>query len=65
MKLKSVLQMEGQYTIDRKIGEGAFGTVFLARDKKHRQVAIKLIKASASLVEKLLLKKPSQLITRS
>ena len=52
---------EGQYTIIRKIGEGAFGTVFLARDKERRQVAIKLIKASASIIEILFKKRPSQL----
>ena len=52
---------EKQYIIVKKIGEGAFGTVFLARNKRHRQVAIKLIKASASILETLTLKQPSQL----
>lgn len=35
-----------RYVIDRKIGSGAMGTVYLARDVKHgRQVAIKVVPA--------------------
>src|SRR5437762_5148778 len=38
--------LRGHYDIEREIGQGAFATVYLARDLKHeRQVAIKVLNA--------------------
>jgi len=38
--------MRGRYEIERQIGQGAFATVYLARDLKHeRKVAIKVLNA--------------------
>ena len=50
------------YSFIRQLGRGAFGTVFLAKDHTNddREVAIKIIKAKASLGEFVLRKKPSQ-----
>ena len=41
--------LTGRYEIERKIGEGAFATVYLARDLRHdRLVAIKVLKTDAT-----------------
>jgi tRNA A-37 threonylcarbamoyl transferase component Bud32 len=38
--------LRGHYDIEREIGQGAFATVYLARDLKHeRKVAVKVLKA--------------------
>lgn len=43
----------GRYAVERILGEGAFGTVYLARDEDlHRQVAIKVPKSSRVVTEK-------------
>ena len=41
--------LRGRYEIEREIGQGAFATVYLARDLKHeRKVAIKVLNADPS-----------------
>lgn len=41
--------LRGHYEIEREIGQGAFATVYLARDLKHeRKVALKVLHADAS-----------------
>ena len=41
--------LAGQYSIERQLGQGGMGTVFLARDENlHRQVAIKVIAPDVS-----------------
>src|SRR4051812_48641323 len=41
--------LKGHYDIEREIGQGAFATVYLARDLKHeRKVAIKVLNADPS-----------------
>src|SRR4026209_1845849 len=41
--------LRGHYDIEREIGQGAFATVYLARDLKHeRKVAIKVLHADPS-----------------
>ena len=41
--------LRGRYEIERQIGQGAFATVYLARDLKHeRKVAIKVLNADPS-----------------
>ena len=57
---KKLATKKDSYTFIRQIGRGAFGTVFLAKDHNGHQVAIKIIKARASLGEFVLGKKPSQ-----
>src|SRR5258705_4556571 len=38
--------LRGHYDIEREIGQGAFATVYLARDLKHeRKVAVKVLNA--------------------
>ena len=49
--------LAGQYTIERPLGQGGMGTVFLARDESlDREVAIKVMKPQA-LAKKLGVKK--------
>ena len=51
----------GAYTFIKKLGRGAFGTVFLAKDKKTGlSVAIKVIHVRASLKDFLFRRKPEQ-----
>ena len=39
--------LRGHYDIEREIGQGAFATVYLARDLKHeRKVALKVLNAA-------------------
>lgn len=59
---KKLATKKDSYTFIRQLGRGAFGTVFLAKDHTNddREVAIKIIKAKASLGEFVLRKKPSQ-----
>ena len=41
--------LRGRYEIQKEIGQGAFATVFLARDCRHeRQVALKVLNADPS-----------------
>src|SRR3954468_13143962 len=41
--------LAGRYEIEREIGQGAFATVFLARDARHdRRVAVKVLNADPS-----------------
>jgi eukaryotic-like serine/threonine-protein kinase len=41
--------LAGRYEIEREIGQGAFATVFLARDSRHdRRVAVKVLNADPS-----------------
>ena len=41
--------LSGRYEIGREIGQGAFATVYLARDSRHeRQVALKVLNADPS-----------------
>src|SRR5437762_3644305 len=41
--------LRGHYDIEREIGQGAFATVYLARDLKHeRKVAVKVLHADPS-----------------
>ena len=43
------IALQGRYEIERQIGQGAFATVYLARDLKHeRKVAIKVLNADPS-----------------
>jgi len=43
--------LRGHYDIEREIGQGAFATVYLARDLKHeRRVALKVLKPELAAV---------------
>lgn len=43
--------MEGQYLVDREVGQGGMATVYLARDIAHdRDVAIKVLNTDVSIV---------------
>ena len=57
---KKLATKKDSYSFIRQIGRGAFGTVFLAKDQNGHQVAIKIIKARASIGQFVLGKKPSQ-----
>lgn len=42
--------LSGRYELERELGRGAMGTVYLARDEKHgRQVAVKVLLPEATL----------------
>ena len=53
VEANSIASNGGQYTFVQKIGEGAFGTVFLATDSRNngRQVAIKIIYGKLTFLE--------------